>query len=196
MKLKVVPADETQKPWYADGLAFTCTQCGNCCTGGPGYVWISDVEIDRLAAHLNLTRMDVLSYYCRKIGDRYSLKEFRNTRGLYDCVFLKEIPAERREGSETVVYSRRVCEIYSVRPLQCRTWPFWDGLLESPENWDSASERCPGINDGKRYTRDQIESLRDAKDWPTSPPTSGAPAPTTIPAPPTPPVAPFKRRRR
>ena len=40
---------DTNQPWYADGLSFTCTQCGNCCTGGPGYVWISDMEIDRLA---------------------------------------------------------------------------------------------------------------------------------------------------
>ena len=36
--------------WYKDGLAFTCTQCGNCCTGGPGYVWLSDAEIDRFAS--------------------------------------------------------------------------------------------------------------------------------------------------
>ena len=29
-------------PWYADGLPFTCTQCGDCCTGDPGYVWVTD----------------------------------------------------------------------------------------------------------------------------------------------------------
>lgn len=32
-------------PWYAPGLSFTCTQCGNCCTGEPGVVWVSDEEI-------------------------------------------------------------------------------------------------------------------------------------------------------
>ena len=165
MKLKVIETDE-QQPWYAEGLSFTCTQCGNCCTGGPGYVWISDIEIDRLAEHLKLSRNEVLRQYCRKIGNRYSLKEFRNAAGLHDCVFLKEIPAKRRQGNREVTYSRRICEIYDVRPLQCRTWPFWTGLLESPENWDAAAERCPGMNDGKKYTRAQIEALRDAEDWP------------------------------
>ena len=31
------PADSG--PWYADGLSFECTMCGNCCTGPPGAVW-------------------------------------------------------------------------------------------------------------------------------------------------------------
>ena len=30
--------------WYADGLRFSCTQCGNCCTGPPGAVWFNEDE--------------------------------------------------------------------------------------------------------------------------------------------------------
>ena len=37
------------KPWYADGLRFACTQCGNCCTGEPGFVWVNDAEIAAIA---------------------------------------------------------------------------------------------------------------------------------------------------
>ena len=37
-------------PWYREGLRFTCTQCGDCCTGAPGYVWVNQEEIDQLAA--------------------------------------------------------------------------------------------------------------------------------------------------
>src|SRR5690242_13583980 len=122
MKLNVLES-ATQKPWYADGLTFTCTQCGNCCTGGPGFVWISSVEIDRLAEHLKLPRKTVLEKYCRKIGNRISLKEFRSAAGLYDCVFLKEIPVQTKDKSK-VKQTRRICEIYPVRPLQCRTFPF------------------------------------------------------------------------
>jgi uncharacterized protein len=166
MKLDVVD------PWYAQGLSFQCTQCGNCCTGGPGYVWISEVEITRLAEFLKLPEIDVLKRYCRKFGDRVSLKENRTPQGLYDCVFLAEVPTTRVEDGRTVTHSRRVCTIYPVRPLQCRTWPFWNGLLASRENWDGASERCPGINRGKAYTREQIEKLRDAEDWPDNPPSS------------------------
>lgn len=162
--LPVVQAE----PWYAEGLSFTCTQCGNCCTGGPGYVWISQEEINRLAAHLEITVHEVLAHYCRRLSGGYSLKEVRTPANKYDCVFLRTTKVGKGKSAKVV----RTCQIYRVRPLQCRTWPFWDGLLSSRENWDRASESCPGMNKGKRYTREQIEALRDAKDWPDAPPGS------------------------
>jgi len=152
MKLDVVK--DSDKPWYSDGLAFTCTQCGNCCTGAPGYVWMSDVEIDRLAEYLKMDRDEVLKQYCRKIGGKISLKEHRNHRNQYDCTFLKEID------------NRRVCTVYPVRPLQCRTWPFWDGNLATEKSWQLAGQRCPGMDQGKKYSQEEIEKLRDATDWP------------------------------
>jgi uncharacterized protein len=169
MKLDVIappPTPSPAEPWYADGLRFTCTQCGNCCTGGPGYVWISAVEIDRLAEYLKLSANEVVRRYCRRLGSRYSLNEHRNAQGNYDCVFLKEVKVTRGEGVNVVTHTRRTCQIYEVRPLQCRTWPFWDGLLQSPEDWMRAGRRCPGMDKGSQYTREQIESLRDATDWP------------------------------
>jgi Fe-S-cluster containining protein len=38
-----------EQPWYKDGLQFTCTQCGNCCTGRAGVVWVDDEEIEAIA---------------------------------------------------------------------------------------------------------------------------------------------------
>ena len=180
MELNVLQSQSTAgRPWYADGLKFTCSQCGNCCTGGPGFVWISEVEIGRLAEYLGLTRREVVEKYCRKVDGQYSLKEYRNARGEYDCVFLKEERVERPAtgggagADEKVVLTRRGCTIYSVRPLQCRTWPFWDGNLASRTAWDRAAQRCHGMNHGRRhFTREQIEALRDARDWPEDPPTS------------------------
>src|SRR5258706_2955612 len=165
MKLNVIPP---QSPWYADGLAFTCTCCGNCCTGVPGFVWMSDEEITRLAEHLGLSRDETLKKYCRKIGQRVSLKEKLSPQGNYDCIFLEETPAK----SGKIPLRSRVSGIYAVRPLQCRTWPFWAGNLASKENWDEAAKRCPGMNEGRHYTQERIEALRDAPDWPDRPPTS------------------------
>ncbi|HVT90207.1 MAG TPA: YkgJ family cysteine cluster protein [Tepidisphaeraceae bacterium] len=160
MKLNVLP-------WFSNGLQFTCTQCGNCCTGGPGYVWISIDEIGRVAKHFNLTHRKVISKYCRKIGNRYSLKELRNLRGEYDCIFLHEEKTPYKKGQ--VSHTRRTCTAYPVRPLQCRTWPFWDGNLASPQAWKRASEHCPGMDQGrKHFSREQIAALRDAEDWPES----------------------------
>ena len=176
MKLNVLPTTGDQ-PWYADGLNFTCSQCGNCCTGGPGYVWISRQEIVRLAEFLKITPQETVEKYCRKEGGRFSLTEFRNAAGLYDCVFLKEekvrVPAPGGATGETVVQTRRRCTVYEVRPLQCRTWPFWPENLWSKNTWDHAARRCHGMNHGHRhFSLQQIEALRDAKDWPQNPPTS------------------------
>ena len=154
MKLAVIaPA----APWYADGRQFTCTQCGNCCTGGPGFVWVSPGEIERLAGFLHLSVDETMERYCRRVGQRISLQEFPSPKGEYDCVFLKE-----QNG-------RRVCSVYSVRPLQCRTWPFWESNLASPQAWLIAHNRCPGIGRGELLTQKQIEEKRDAKDQDPAP---------------------------
>ena len=166
-------------PWYADGLSFTCTQCGNCCTGGPGYVWVSEQEIDRFAAHLRIDRKAFLKTYCRSIQGEVSLKERRTPAGEYDCVFLKhldpsgqEVPPAALDRHGRTVTTRRVCSVYDVRPLQCRTWPFWDGNLADRDAWQSAHGKCPGMGTGRAYTQAQIEALRDAEDWPDKPPGS------------------------
>ncbi len=162
MKLNVVP--ETKSPWYAQGLQFTCTQCGNCCTGAPGVVWISDEEMSRLAGHLQLTVQQVADRYCRHESGRWSLKERVSPKGEYDCIFLKTI---EQDGA-----SRRVCGCYEARPLQCRTWPFWTEVIKTEALWNHAHRKCPGMGHGKRYTFEQIEALRTARDWPQA---SGTP---------------------
>ena len=149
----------TDKPWYKDGLRFTCTQCGNCCTGGPGYVWISRPEIDRLAQFLKLTPQQTIERYCRKIGDRFSLTETRGAAGAWDCIFLRDEPVHDKSGK--VVQTKRVCSIYPARPGQCRSWPFWDSNLSSPESWNRAAHRCYGMNQGRLHSRREIEANRE-----------------------------------
>ncbi len=113
--------------WYKKGLRFKCTGCGQCCTGEPGYVWLSTEEIDAIATHLGISRPQFLQTYTRSIFGRVSLREDRIT---YDCIFLKD----------------KKCQIYSVRPLQCRTFPWWKENLSTPEQWKEASRRCEGID--------------------------------------------------
>ncbi|HSU67218.1 MAG TPA: hypothetical protein VLJ39_10115, partial [Tepidisphaeraceae bacterium] len=151
----------------------------NCCTGGPGFVWISETEIERLGEFLKLTSREVKAKYCRKVGGRWSLNEHRMKDGNYDCVFLTEVPApaspdnKQLGQNQPVPLRRRGCSIYSVRPLQCRTWPFWHSNLEDRESWEHASRKCPGLDRGSRsFSVEQIEALRDAEDWPENPPSS------------------------
>lgn len=156
MELKV------KQPWYAEGLKFSCTQCGNCCTGGPGYVWLSKAEVMKLAEHLNLPWENVVRKYCRNLSGRLSLREVER-EGQYDCIFLETVTIQTDKGEKT----KRMCSIYTVRPLQCRTWPWWEGNLADEEAWKRAGEKCPGVNRGKKvYEAWEIEKKRDAKEWP------------------------------
>lgn len=129
-------ADE---PWYKDGLHFQCTQCGNCCTGAPGYVWVNKQEIETLAELLGMDVPRFEKRYVRKIGIRKSLIEYANG----DCVFF---------DSET-----RRCNVYDARPRQCKTWPFWDSNIRSPEAWRTTCEVCPGSGKGTLVPLEQIE---------------------------------------
>ncbi len=71
------------EPWYAkDGLKFTCTECGDCCTGAPGYVWVNADEIAAMAARLKISILDFEAKFTRKVGARRTLIEYDNG----DCV--------------------------------------------------------------------------------------------------------------
>ncbi len=135
------PSATAAQPWYADGLRFKCTGCGDCCTGGPGYVWVNQHEIDALARRLGMESEAFEKQYVTQVGVRRTLKELRH-RG-YDCVFLH--PESRR------------CTVYEDRPRQCRTWPFWDSNLKSADAWEAACEACPGAGKGKLYSIELIE---------------------------------------
>ncbi len=133
----------SEKPWYQAGLRFTCTECGDCCTGAPGFVWVNKQEIAALAAVTGVSDVEEFErLYVRQVGIRRSLKERDN----YDCVLLD--PQTRK------------CLAYSARPRQCRTWPFWDSNVGSPESWQRTCEICPGSGQGKLYQLADIESQR------------------------------------
>ena len=126
-------------PWYQEGLRFQCTQCGQCCSGAPGFVWLTEEEIQAIADYRQLSLGEMRINHIRYFGRRISLREFANG----DCTFLD--PQTRR------------CTVYPVRPAQCRTWPFWNSNLESPEAWKDAGTGCPGIGRGELVQLEVIQ---------------------------------------
>jgi len=139
-------ATMTKQPWYRDGLRFECTGCGDCCSGDPGYVWVDDQEIARMAELMELDVETFEQRFVRREGRRKSLVEYPDG----DCIFLE--PETRR------------CMVYAGRPVQCRTWPFWTSTLKTPQDWQETCQICPGSGVGKLYSWDEIEQRRREKD--------------------------------
>ncbi|PAY18618.1 hypothetical protein CKO51_15610 [Rhodopirellula sp. SM50] len=135
----------TQRPWYHEGLRFECTQCGACCSGDPGYVWVEQNEIDAMADAMNLSVDEFESQFVRRVGAQKSLREYPDG----DCILLDP--------------QQRTCLVYQARPIQCRTWPFWDSTIETEKAWRETCQECPGAGKGKLYTFDEIEVQRKQK---------------------------------
>jgi uncharacterized protein len=125
------------EPWYKDGLRFRCTQCGDCCTGEPGYVWVNAEEIAAIADFRGDPVEEATGLYTRLTPSGRTLREKPNG----DCVFYEH---------------GRGCTIYPVRPRQCRTWPFWASNVETPSDWERTCSVCPGSGQGELIPAEEI----------------------------------------
>ena len=105
-----------------------CAKCGgNCCTGESGNIFVSVTEITAIAKLLEMDEGEFRRTHLRNEGFRFSLKE-KKVNGSFDCVFFDR--------------SLNGCSIYAARPLQCRTFPFWDYFRH---RIDELKAECPGI---------------------------------------------------
>lgn len=120
-----------KETWYKEGLRFKCTECGKCCTGTSGFVWVSEEEIEDMAKTCDLSIKEFKMRYIRNRNNRLALVEKKNSNGDFDCIFLQN----------------KKCKIYQARPKQCRTFPWWQENLNTEESWKIAAQECEGIND-------------------------------------------------
>jgi len=123
-------------------LRFHCTGCGQCCSGDPDYyVFLTERESEAICRHLGVT----LRWFKRRYLRRTPQDELViNNQGGGRCVFLDK---DQR------------CRIYGVRPLQCRTYPFWPEVVNSRAMWRAEAGRCEGIDHGLVVPVTRIRSL-------------------------------------
>lgn len=124
--------------WYKDGLRFQCQGCGDCCRGPGGYVWVTDEEARELAQALGMDFETFASTMLRRTPSGLALID----SGKGDCPLL---------------LANGGCKVYKNRPIQCRTWPWWDENLASESRWNDAATRCPGMNRGEVHSQTVID---------------------------------------
>lgn len=125
--------------WWKDGLPFACTRCGRCChaRGEVAQVYVNGRERQELADFLGIGR--------DAFDERYTVLDPGGHRTLRfaegRCVFL--------DGTE--------CSVHEAKPVQCRTWPFWEELLASRETYrEQVLEFCPGSRSGPRVPAAEV----------------------------------------
>lgn len=120
---------------------FACQPgCTNCCQG-QGFVYLTEDDLARAAAFLEMTPAAFEKRYVYRTRNLRRLRTPRATR----CHFL------RTEG----------CAIHPAKPTQCRLFPFWPEVIGSHASWFREGARCPGIDKGDLV---QIEAARAMAD--------------------------------
>lgn len=136
---------KTVKPFWKNGIQFECQGSGKCCTsrGEYGFVYLTLEDRKRFARHFKLQTSAFTKKYCAKTDGHFHLKYPEK-----DCEFLKD----------------KQCTVYSARPSQCRTWPFW------PENMNAKTWKrdiaafCPGVGKGKKFSSTEIKTILNSQE--------------------------------
>lgn len=143
----------TAKEWWRDGVQFSCTGSGKCCTshGEYGYVYLSLQDRKRFAKYFKIRTSDFTKKYCKKTAGIWHLKEDPKNP---DCMFLKG----------------KSCGVYEGRPTQCRTWPFWPEVMNAKTWAKEVKSFCPGVGrgpiiSGKEIERQLIQQMESEKSW-------------------------------
>ncbi len=110
-------------------IRFACQPgCTKCCDM-EGFVYLTEGDLNKAAKFLNLTPEEFETRYVYRTAHQRRLRKPRASQ----CTFLTA------EG----------CSIHSVKPTQCRLFPFWPHLLESRSEWEATAKWCPGIGQGE-----------------------------------------------
>lgn len=110
-------------------IRFECQRgCTKCCEV-TGYVYFTEADVTNAARFVGMPQAE---FERRYIYRTRHLRRLRKPRGK-QCHFL-------RDGG---------CSIHSVKPVQCRLFPYWPELLEDRREWRRTARYCPGIGKGE-----------------------------------------------
>jgi Fe-S-cluster containining protein len=116
---------------------FECQPgCINCCTQS-GHIYVTEEDLDRISAYVGLDRKAFEERYVYRTKNRLRFTVPR-TRW---CHFLTPTG----------------CTIHAVKPLQCRTFPYWPENVTGRSAWKDLRRYCPGVGVGPLV---QIEAVR------------------------------------
>jgi len=127
MDMEIRDTAGVEKITGPSGMKFECTGCGKCCKG-PGNVYIARKEMDAIVSFLKIKPKEKNAFIKRIV--QYKKGDFLVHSSGGACRFLDENDR---------------CSIYEVRPLQCRTYPFWPSYFQDAKSYRSLKKECEGV---------------------------------------------------
>lgn len=139
--------------YHSKPIRFKCTECSRCCYGGKyAYVRASSQEIEKIISFMNINADTFKADYLIKLVD--------NGYGIRMKITVIA-QALNKKGPCMLLSAKGKCSVYPVRPMQCRTYPFWSEILISEAKWNSEIERCEGIQQGEIIETEYIEQQKE-----------------------------------
>jgi Fe-S-cluster containining protein len=130
----------TSVPFYTSGLKFSCKRCSSCCRYEAGFVFLSENDLKKLITKLNMNRNSFIGTYCRWVTEQNG----------------KEVLSLKEKNNKDCILWDSGCMVYTDRPTQCRTFPFWASIVATARSWEMAASGCPGMNTGKLHSEKAI----------------------------------------
>lgn len=118
-------------------MRFTCLPGCTACCRQPGFVYLSEDDLARAAAHLGMPLRDFEERYVYRTRRRRRLRKPPGGT----CPFLEDTG----------------CRLHPDKPTQCRTFPFWPEIKEDP----ATANYCPGIGEGPLISPEEVKRGED-----------------------------------
>ncbi|MBN1620274.1 YkgJ family cysteine cluster protein [candidate division WOR-3 bacterium] len=126
------------KCFFENGIRFECQKCGACCDVEGGMVYLLESDLQKISSFLGISLPLFMEEYVTEDED-------------------KNLVIKDNHPSKCRFLDRKSCQIHLVRPVQCRTFPFWSTLLKDENAFNSLA--CPGIGRGKIIEADKIREM-------------------------------------
>lgn len=127
---------------YPDSVSFSCTMCGICCgdtNEKKRHILMLSEEVQQISERIGKNSLNFANVNKKQPPYLYEMRKDENGT----CIFLRE----------------NKCDIYSIRPLICRFYPF--ELIDLPDKKYEFlfTNECLGISKGKRMKKEHFTKL-------------------------------------
>jgi len=135
----------------SSSFSFECQRCGTCCRGHANGIPLFITDMQRLSRYLGYSVEQFLLKFC-------SFRLLQNREGRLPILLL------RQQQDQCPFLRQSICMVHRHKPYLCRNAPVVSVLFENAHLMRAFKEKCPGFNQGKVISAEEIQS-RLQQEW-------------------------------